>query len=1118
MVGSIVRTFNWDVHNEQRYLAVNREDVSLYQTDNSAKNEDESIVKLSTKTGFDSINCSNYSQKDVGLTCVGQINGNAYVFDITSPSSSLLSLKPKQSRPCNSISFNNNGLLALGFDKARQDTSLQIWNIEHYSKIGSNDHISKPLMSYVQNEVVLSTCFHPEEQNNLITGSYKFLREFDLRSEKPVFQLASTCTAGIAVDPFTPYLFASYGEDGTLSVWDRRKLTSINKNLPASKAANASSHANVVSEGPLLTFNKLLNDTRKNTYSAACFRYSSLRRGEFSTLFNGDLIRRWNTGIVPPLRSEIKKYETFLHSNNNHLEGNAHISKPSESLFVVKVNDVKTKYERVISFDYNPDPNSPFGINFVCMRQSGSVYRMSVVESPTALELDSFNDIVFSGVSGTFTKLVKDVVEQKITEDKPNKATASELNNHNAISSATNGNRRFSKNIDNLASSTEINSGGNHKGEKGEDRDVEKRINFDDDEGDEEKEEEDIEDAEEEEEGDDILLSPLEGESRSGSHDIYTVGDSLIDPEELLENDISSTIRRRTMLGYGTNCEKNIALVESLITVESNLHLRNTWRWLAISGESLRSKTMISNNVDLGYEGVLGIWNGVESFVNQRRCRFALDEKRFIKAVKEIVSVRSETHAQNLSIDINSDKYSQRRLCLYVVGWDFTKQELDDRLKLLVEKGKYEKAAGWAVFHGDVLKAVEILGNSKKERLRIMSTAIAGYVAYKDIPNNAPWKEQCRRMASELGDPYLRSIFAFIADNDWWDVLDESSLPLQEKLGVALRFLSDRDLSIYLNRIADKAINSGELEGLILTGITPKGVDLLQSYVDKTSDVQTAALISSFGCPRYFNDERVEHWVESYRTLLNSWSLFNVRAKFDVARSKLSEAFTGDLTIKPVQRQVFLQCSRCNKNIFQPTKANHNIKRFNGTNNSSASVVASNSAASRFGKPDTAKGKCPHCGASLPRCAICLLTLGSPIPDEIANGFVGASSRANAGSGANANTNASANANASAGDSDKTQMAAHAKNDRNNNSNHHHQHHYGGREFSFIESNGGGAVALGGSAAAATTNNTIERKFKEWFSFCLSCNHGMHSGHAEEWFSKHYVCPVPDCNCRCNSK
>jgi hypothetical protein len=34
----------------------------------------------------------------------------------------------------------------------------------------------------------------------------------------------------------------------------------------------------------------------------------------------------------------------------------------------------------------------------------------------------------------------------------------------------------------------------------------------------------------------------------------------------------------------------------------------------------------------------------------------------------------------------------------------------------------------------------------------------------------------------------------------------------------------------------------------------------------------------------------------------------------------------------------------------------------------------------------------------------------------------------------------------------------------------------------------------------------------------LSCNHGMHAGHAEEWFLQSNHCPVPGCYCRCNNK
>jgi hypothetical protein len=34
--------------------------------------------------------------------------------------------------------------------------------------------------------------------------------------------------------------------------------------------------------------------------------------------------------------------------------------------------------------------------------------------------------------------------------------------------------------------------------------------------------------------------------------------------------------------------------------------------------------------------------------------------------------------------------------------------------------------------------------------------------------------------------------------------------------------------------------------GLALTGLTDRGVDLLQAYLDRTGDVQTAALLAAF--------------------------------------------------------------------------------------------------------------------------------------------------------------------------------------------------------------------------------------------------------------------------------
>lgn len=323
-------------------------------------------------------------------------------------------------------------------------------------------------------------------------------------------------------------------------------------------------------------------------------------------------------------------------------------------------------------------------------------------------------------------------------------------------------------------------------------------------------------------------------------------------------------------------------------------------------------------------------------------------------------------------------------------------------------------------------------------------------LAYNDKPGDNAWRQQCRKMSAELDDPYLRVIFSFIADNDWWDILYESAISLRERLGVALRFLNDADLTRFLERTASTVIENGELEGLILTGITPSGIDLLQSYVAKTSDVQTAALISVFGSPRYFKDPRVDEWIDTYRHMLNSWGLFSMRSKFDVLRTKLSRTSEGTITSKVTPRQMYLQCSKCNKNINKPMDNSSTLslaRQSNGTVNASKKFGLNNTSSDA----PLQKHSCPHCGTSFPRCAICLLPLGTSNLPIVINGTT---------------------------NSCEVELEENSKN-----------------------------------------NELKERKrlkMNEWFSFCLKCNHGMHAGHAEEWFERHSLCPVPGCPCSCH--
>ncbi|KAI0985810.1 hypothetical protein GJ496_010361 [Pomphorhynchus laevis] len=49
----------------------------------------------------------------------------------------------------------------------------------------------------------------------------------------------------------------------------------------------------------------------------------------------------------------------------------------------------------------------------------------------------------------------------------------------------------------------------------------------------------------------------------------------------------------------------------------------------------------------------------------------------------------------------------------------------------------------------------------------------------------------------------------------------------------------------------------------------------------------------------------------------------------------------------------------------------------------------------------------------------------------------------------------------------------------------------------------------------ASTDKSGKSNIDSWFSWCLSCKHGGHVVHINEWFDKHKECPVLGCRCNC---
>ncbi|KAJ7407724.1 WD repeat-containing protein mio [Pitangus sulphuratus] len=191
--------------------------------------------------------------------------------------------------------------------------------------------------------------------------------------------------------------------------------------------------------------------------------------------------------------------------------------------------------------------------------------------------------------------------------------------------------------------------------------------------------------------------------------------------------------------------------------------------------------------------------------------------------------------------------------------------------------------------------------------LNVVAMALSGYTDEK----NSLWREMCSTLRLQLNNPYLCAMFAFLtSESGSYDgVLYENNVAVRDRVAFACKFLNDAQLNRFIEKLTNEMKEAGNLEGILLTGLTKDGVDLMESYVDRTGDVQTASYCMLQGSPSdVLKDERVQYWIENYRNLLDAWRFWHKRAEFDIHRSKL------DPSSKPLA-QVFVSCNFCGKSI-----------------------------------------------------------------------------------------------------------------------------------------------------------------------------------------------------------
>jgi hypothetical protein len=290
-------------------------------------------------------------------------------------------------------------------------------------------------------------------------------------------------------------------------------------------------------------------------------------------------------------------------------------------------------------------------------------------------------------------------------------------------------------------------------------------------------------------------------------------------------------------------------------------------------------------------------------------------------------------------------------------------------------------AAARALFTGDHKEAIQILKKASTAHPELLFVSLALQLMGRGDSQLAKEQLDFDEAVASKTDPYLRAISSLIATGDWSAIASQQSLPLSDRVYVAVRNFDDDQLTAWLNDQVALAVADGDIEGIVLTGISETLVDIFARYIQKFHDVQTAALVLSICAPRYIDDIRCRAWRNAYRAHLQRHKLFFHRTKFDVESTKRSKR-DGIPNLKPPSRQIALRCVFCDA---ETSLVNNHQPPHLGAGTSAQGAAGPSSLETRnplLATSINAGVSCPNCGRHLPRCVVCLEIVGVPRSDK----------------------------------------------------------------------------------------------------------------------------------------
>eukprot|EP01125_Pyxidicula_operculata_P012479 TRINITY_DN4093_c0_g1_i2.p1 TRINITY_DN4093_c0_g1~~TRINITY_DN4093_c0_g1_i2.p1 ORF type:complete len:807 (+),score=178.74 TRINITY_DN4093_c0_g1_i2:54-2474(+) len=347
--------------------------------------------------------------------------------------------------------------------------------------------------------------------------------------------------------------------------------------------------------------------------------------------------------------------------------------------------------------------------------------------------------------------------------------------------------------------------------------------------------------------------------------------------------DISYVMKERAKAGYSTDVRKNF---ESIVPHFKDRKIYNVWKWVY----EMKHKF----NKGGPFSEIKGTYNVVKTNDGQQE------------------SLSNPTKTFKCLV------YSSpsRNFCQTICGWGFRNNDyFGEYMSKLEDRGEYSKAAALSLFHFQTQRAMSNLKNQAETsstenwNAQLVAMALAGYqdAVQSGVSNSDVWRKTCKSLSNQIPDPYFRAMVLFLLQIDMFNTstattstssssstlsdsnieqpkshhVDDSSnqemlfqeildpkleISLFDKIAFACRFLKYDQLMKFLHETQERVIAAGDLDGLIITGIdeTGKGIDLLRSYLCKTGDIQTAAILAGLVSKRKIKSPCLDEWIMLY--------------------------------------------------------------------------------------------------------------------------------------------------------------------------------------------------------------------------------------------------------------